>query len=274
MCRVDMHIHTDASDGSWNIEQLINKIQAENIKIFSVTDHNTIKNSKELLLNEQYHLPNTRFILGVELSTRYEGKEYHITAYNFDINNKELNNLLEYTHKQLDDADDKVVDYVFKAGRLQSIDDYDEYDDTGKGGWKALNYLKDKGIINNYNDFFDIANECNAQAVFKHPSEIINIVNQAGGKCFLAHPSAYDDGDLMPIHLLDVWRELGVDGIECYSPYLKDIKESKYYIDYCNKYNLLISAGSDCHGEFVDRKLGYPVVSLNDLNLGDILNPK
>ncbi len=75
----------------------------------------------------------------------------------------------------------------------------------------------------------------------------------------------------MPIDELKMWLELGIDGIECFTPY-NDKKQSEFYIDFCNKNNLMISGGSDCHGDFIkERKLGIPNITLNDLRINKLI---
>lgn len=64
----------------------------------------------------------------------------------------------------------------------------------------------------------------------------------------MAHPSAYVKGDNLSIKILNEWKDYGICGIECYSPYLKSMEDADYYIKFCNENNLMISVGSDCHG--------------------------
>ena len=62
---------------------------------------------------------------------------------------------------------------------------------------------------------------------------------------FLAHATHY------PFELpqdLDLLKSLGLDGIECYYPTYTQ-EEMLYYDTYCKNNNMLISAGSDFHGE-------------------------
>ena len=78
---VDLHIHTTASDGTWTVQELLEFIIKRNIKIFSITDHDTIKNSLKML----YNTPNEIcYCIGVEVSCTYKDQEYHITTYDFD----------------------------------------------------------------------------------------------------------------------------------------------------------------------------------------------
>jgi hypothetical protein len=72
----------------------------------------------------------------------------------------------------------------------------------------------------------------------------------------------------MPDEELKKWIEFGIMGIECYSSY-SSLQDSQEYVKFCQKHNLQISAGSDCHGTFIlERKLGNPKVTLDMVNLG------
>ena len=72
------------------------------------------------------------------------------------------------------------------------------------------------------------------------------------------------------IRALEHWKDMGIKGIECYSQYLKNIDNSRYYVDLCNQYNLCITGGSDCHGGFAGRKLGVPKVTVDMIQLTGI----
>lgn len=263
--KVDLHIHTNASDGTWSVEELLFELRKKDIKVFAVTDHDTIENALKI---KKLELEDQQFIMGVEISTTYQKKEYHITAYDFDYSNVKLLKLLEDNRNKRKMSDIKLIEYVKQSGLLENIEDYHTYEyNRCRGGWKSLNYLKDKMLVNDLKDFFEIANRSQEVVMFEHPLKVIEIIKKAGGNCFLAHPSGYNKGNKFPLAELDRWNEFGIDGIECYSPYLSELTDAKYYIDYCNKNNMLISAGSDCHGTFIDRELGYPKVKYSDIRL-------
>lgn len=150
--------------------------------------------------------------------------------------------------------------------------DYFSYKyDRKRGGWESLNYLLDKGIIKDMEEYFNIVNSSHEELCFRSPNEVIEIIKNAGGHPFLAHPSAYVKGDNLSIKTLNEWKDSGICGIECYSPYLKSMEDADYYINFCNENNLMISVGSDCHGEFNDRILGIPKVDINKLRLDFII---
>lgn len=96
-CQVDMHIHTTASDGTWTVEEVLELIIKNNIKVFSITDHDTIENSVKML----HSIPNNNgYVIGAEISCTYNDEEYHITAYDFDCENSKLNELLKFNQIQ------------------------------------------------------------------------------------------------------------------------------------------------------------------------------
>ena len=92
MAKVDLHIHSDFSDGSNSIEELLSVIQKSNIKIFALTDHDTIEGCKKL---STIVPPNIKFISGIELTCIHDGLKSHILGYNCDFNNEKLNDLIK-----------------------------------------------------------------------------------------------------------------------------------------------------------------------------------
>lgn len=263
--QVDMHIHTTASDGTWTAEELLEHIIKNNIEVFSITDHDTIENSINIL----HCIPNNIcYVIGVEISCTYNNQEYHITAYDFDHKNSKLNELLKFNRIQREEFNIKVIQYVKEINKVKDIKDYYSYQYNRKrGGWDSLNYLIDKNIVKDLREYFEIIKSSNEKLYFKNPREIIEIVKDAGGHSFLAHPSAYEKGEKLSLGVLEEWKNYGISGIECFSPYLKNMEDANYYVRFCEENNLMISAGSDCHGEFNNRALGVPKVNIDKIKL-------
>lgn len=268
-CQVDMHIHTSASDGTWTAEELLEYIIEKNIKVFSITDHDTTYNSIKIISS----IPNDiRYVIGVEISCTYNDQEYHITAYDFDYENVELQELLKFNMQQKNENNTKIIKYLKETNRIKDIEDYFTYKyESNRGGWNSLNYLLDKNIVEDMTGYFEIMKSSNERLCFKNPKEVIEIIKKAGGHSFLAHPSAYEKGEKLSLKVLREWKDYGISGIECFSPYLKNREDADYYVKFCNDNNLMISAGSDCHGEFNNRTLGVPKVVMDEVKL-DFLN--
>ncbi|ABW17683.1 PHP domain-containing protein [Alkaliphilus oremlandii] len=268
--QVDMHIHTTASDGTWTMEKLLEFILKSNIKLFSITDHDTIENSIKMF----HRVPdNINYVIGTEISCTYDMEEYHITAYDFDYRNSKLNGLIEFNQIRRKEFNRKIIEFVKEIDKITDITDYFLYKyDRNRGGWESLNYLLDKNIVGNLKEYFEIVKLSNKKIRFKSPQEVIDIIKDAGGHPFLAHPSAYKNGGKLPAEVLKEWKAYGISGIECFSPYLRNIEDGNYYVKFCNENNLMISAGSDCHGEFNNRALGIPKVGVDEIRLDFMKN--
>lgn len=263
--KVDMHIHTTASDGTWTLEELLQQINDKEIKVFSITDHDRIMNSVKML---DMVPEGIEFHVGAEISCTYRDKEYHITAYDFDINHEGLLDLLQDNLERRLSFNEKIVAYTMSIGKIESMDDFADYEFDGKrGGWKSINYLIDKGIISSLSEYFQLIIESQEELIFRHPQEVIDIIKSAGGYAIMAHPSAYVDEGTLDLEILKKWKAYGISGIECYSPYLEKIEDADYYVQFCQENNLMISAGSDCHGDFAGRSLGVPEVYIDQVKL-------
>ena len=85
--KVDLHMHSRASDGSDWIPGLLRKIQKLGIRTFALTDHDTVKGVQRM---EKIVPDGIRFIRGIELSCKTEVAKCHILGYNYDLKQKEF----------------------------------------------------------------------------------------------------------------------------------------------------------------------------------------
>lgn len=226
-----MHIHTVASDGTWDVAELKEELKKNKIHIFSVTDHDSVDNIKNMqeILNPK---DNLIFLPGVELSAEHQGREYHLTLYNFDINDSRLLNLMEWTNQNKLSSNADYIRYISKKHKNVSFEDFERYENNRKrGGWKSANYMIDKGIHKDIPEHLKDVYASGIKAELKSPEEVIRVAKESGGKIFLAHPSYHYRNTFMPEEELKFWLELGIDGIECFSPY--NGGRGDYYIDFC-----------------------------------------
>lgn len=259
--KIDLHMHSYHSDGKLNCKGLVDEIKKAGIGLFSLTDHDTIsglEEMKEAIKNEAVD-----FIPGVEIATRFEGKEYHLTVYGYNPENRDFLDLIEEIKKVRTDYDLAIVRFLEPKVSIKDFLAFE--DDPYIGGWPSLNFFKHLGIVESIHDYFKISDACPAVMVFPDPKRIIETAHQAGAAVFMAHPSSNGPGGLDK-RVLDYFREIGLDGLECFSPYTKSDEEVQYYIDYCDQYGLMKSGGSDYHGGFVGRSIGVPHVTSDDIS--------
>jgi predicted metal-dependent phosphoesterase TrpH len=269
--KVDLHIHSYASDGTWPTEKIINSALDKEIMLISITDHDEIKMTEEAVNISRKKKIN--YLKGVEISSTLNGELFHILAYGIDVNNKELNKLLENNRNMLDEKDDNTIKYLINNGYNIDFQKYLNYEnDPTRGGWKALNFLIDEKLCIDVGDYFGRLFKDKHEIQFPefpHPEEVIRIIKRADGIPILAHPY-YTPIELPVAERLGVFKEIGIDGFECFHPnHSKDI--TRLCLEWCKKNNTIITAGSDCHGDFIKtRRIGEPIAYIEDINLGKL----
>ena len=266
---VDLHIHTNASDGTWDRHELTEKLMENDIDLFSITDHDTIENSKAIIDELEGH--RLKYAIGAEISCTYMDKTYHVTAYSFDPNDTSLLQLLQENRRVWNDNNARMIKLLEADNPRVDYSKYKSYHyETNRGGCKSLNFLLDLGLVKDSPEHCNLLEKLGNRLFYKDPETIISTIKRAQGVSFLAHPNVYFQGQNLPTEQLKKWIEFGVSGIECYSS-RPGLVMSEDYARFCKKNNLLISGGSDCHGTFLSRKLGNPRITLDTLNMGSLL---
>lgn len=267
--KIDLHIHTTASDGTWEPEYVAELAAKSNIGLISITDHDETANIKR---GEAAALKyGLNYIRGVEISSFQDGEVFHILGYGADLNNRDFIDLIDNNRYLLQKKDDDFVKNLIDKGYNINLEDYDAYEHkSSRGGWKALSFLIDAGLCSDAADFFNNLYEKEGETSFPdfpEASHVINIIKKAGGVPVLAHPY-YTPSDVPVEKRLSAFYELGVLGFECYHPN-HNSRIIKECVDWCRKNNTIITAGSDCHGSFIlTRHLGEPAAYIDDVNLG------
>lgn len=275
---IDLHTHTNYSDGTWNLKKLLEEAEKTKIEVLSITDHDRIDAYKELERINANDLFSGRIVTGVEFSTVFDGVTFHLLAYDFDY--KKLANFIyeNYESKKIDLK--KEFDYMIESCNKNNIKlgnlEYKE-----NMGWpidiifpeikkheENRKYFKQK----EWDDIDVFYNSCVTNKKFPvfvdfsihYPKAdvVAGAVRKAGGKTFVAHVFRYylDDS----IGFLDVLKQSNViDGVEAYhSSFLEE--QTKTLKKYCRDNNLFMSGGSDCHGDKkADRKIGIGYGNLN-----------
>lgn len=264
MRTIDLHIHSNCSDGSDSVEELAKKIKEANIEIFSLTDHDTIEGCK--LMQKFFQ---NGFIKGVELTCLVDDIKCHILGYGVDIQNPKLNQLIEkgkiLRRKKLETRINylrEVWDFHFTQEELNWL-----YSRKSVVKTHLANILVNRGLAdNNIAAMEKYLNGCKTGNTRFDGAEAIGTIQAAGGIAVWAHPLG-GEGE---IHIdsktflarLEKMLRYKIQGLECYySRY--DNQEIKFLVECANKYNLFITGGSDYHGTNKD----IPLIKLNTENI-------
>lgn len=289
---IDLHIHTNISDGELSPKEIIDEAVNNKASIISITDHDTIDAYTDDLIK---YANNNKIDLipGVEISTKSHGVGIHILGYNIDIHS----NILK---KQLEDLRNIRHEYLYNVGKKLKelgyeidIEELDKIDAVTKAhiSLQIINNLNNKekllkefGHIPNKGEFIEnIMNE-NCPAYVKKrsitPLEAANIIRKAGGKVVLAHPVAYEHQDnLTDLDIQEIIEEIIPDGIEAnYIFYDRDenrYNESEKWKKIAKKNNLFTTIGSDFHTKSSKHALIGLInenIHISDEEINDIIN--
>ena len=263
---IDMHTHTNYSDGDLSPQELIRLAIDKRIGTLAITDHDTIEGIKKVNKNEDIIVDSgIEIINGIELSAKSNKGRMHILGYGIDLNNKALN-------KKMIDLKDNSINSVLSImeqikrdyGIRFSYEDIKELVNANHNlGRPDLAKLCIKyGYANAVQDAFDkylidAYNKTRQTGKGLQYQECLELIANSGGIPVLAHPKSLELSEKDFLILLKDMISCGLKGIEVYhSSHTKE--EMKYYLEIANKYDLLISGGSDYHGKTVkpDIELG------------------
>jgi predicted metal-dependent phosphoesterase TrpH len=246
---VDLHMHTNYSDGRWPAPQLIDYLVGEHFDLVAVTDHDRVDKVAEIqALAAEKHLP---VLAGVEMSTQWNGNMAHLLCYGFDpaqnylqsVTTKVAQLQLENTYAVNDEL--KRQGYTFPRHEVVL---------AANGGTLRLpsdniRLLLEHGHVATYRAGLQMIEKAGFHSIMADMGETVDAAHRSDALCLIAHPGRRERGfTFYDTGLLDQLRiDVPIDGIEVYHPYhTPDVIEM--YLDYVQKHDLLLSTGSDSHG--------------------------
>ena len=116
---IDLHTHTNYSDGTWDLSRLLKEAEIRKINVLSITDHDTIKAYKELETIDYKKIYSGKIITGVEFTTVYNGVSFHMLAYDFDY--KKLDIWIQKNYENNKPNLQKEFDYMIKSCKENNI---------------------------------------------------------------------------------------------------------------------------------------------------------
>ncbi len=242
--KIDLHSHTNYSDGFNSPQELIDKAKGKGIEVLSITDHDNLAGIAEA--SEYGRKVGVEIIPGVEISSDIMDREIHILGYFVEPGNPELERYLEFFRAERLKRADRIVRKLNTLGISLKLDDVLKFArNSAVGRPHIAQALAEGGYTNSYYEAFNkyIGNGCPAyeKKVHVSPRSAFKIISDSGGLSFIAHPG------VMPEHILKELIEAGVDGIEVIHPSHSQ-QLVKFYKGIVNEYFLLESGGSDYHG--------------------------
>lgn len=264
--KIDLHNHTLHSDGVLTSEELLKRAINNKVDVFALTDHDSVFGCDEI---EQLSKgTKVRIIKGLELSTYYKGESVHIIC--LFKNNKIPKEMLDFSNELLEKRRKRAIDMMNNIHNIYGLKvDIKRLLDESQIITRA-NMLRNVAEENNmsYKDAqFYISNESKAYIPSTKLSveDGLKLAREANCFCIFAHPCLIKKQELVEEIL-----KFGFDGIEVRYPSKKN--SEKHFKKLAKKYNLLISAGSDCHGDSTHSDIGTCALNENEFKpIADIL---
>jgi predicted metal-dependent phosphoesterase TrpH len=242
----DLHLHSIYSDATYTPLELIKKAKSMDLACISLVDHDTIRGIKPT--QELARLQDIELIPGIELSSEYEGLEIHILGYFINDENPRLLEKLAFLKKNRIERAYKILRRLEDLGIKLKAETIFEFAKNGVvGRLHIARAMLKQGLIGSIKEAFDkyIGDRSPAYITdFKlNPYEAIDLIKAASGIPVLAHPYILGRDEL-----IGDFAKAGLMGLEVYYP--EHTKEMiQRYLGFAKEYGLLLTGGSDCHGE-------------------------
>ncbi len=279
---IDLHSHTTNSDGTWSTKELLMKAEELKLEVLSITDHDTAKSYIEIEKNESLqNIFKGKLIRGAELNCTFDGIKIEILAYNFDLHpiqewledyytpEKNRERLIEEFHDLVSICNEKGIkienNLLYNPDIEYPVDviynSIIQFQQNRKlfteEQWKNRDlFFRTCTVDKKFPLYRDFSKQMPTLEFFNQ------LIHKHNGKIFLAHLYKYQLNNHIEYLNKMVDKNL-LDGVEVYHSSYTD-EQIKTLEKYCIKKGMLMSGGSDCHGEKKkDRKLGIGYGNLN-----------
>ena len=258
---IDLHVHTFYSDGRDSPEVVLRRAAALGIRTVAITDHDNTNGVRQVqALAQELGLC---LIPAIELTSRWDAcrsapgaGDIDVLGYWIDLDDA---GWCAFERAALEDIHERVAACcacLTAVGYPVSIEALYARNPHYAGLQFLIHEIQDKGYAPDWGDAFSLMMRGWKQVRLSRFTigETIEQVHRAGGVAILAHPKAIEcDGHWLHESDVAALVEMGLDGLEIYHPRL-DREARAYFGALAERFNLLVSGGSDAHGWFDEWK--------------------
>lgn len=265
---IDLHIHSQSSDGAFTVAEIVKEAKRRKIAFMSIADHDSI--GCQLVATDLAGKGGIRYVTGVELNVTFSHKyragkpvSLDFLGYQFDAKNKALAEKLKQMSEYREARGAKILANLNGEFEKEGIAKLTKRDfkaieasvDGVLGRPHIADYLVRKGIVQNRQEAFDkYLVRCNVPKYPLYLEEASRLVRNAGGKIVLAHPNDPHGTSLgvltksLPEQTAIIAESmLGfIDGVECWHS-RSDAQTTNHYLLFAKEHGLMMTGGSDCH---------------------------
>ena len=247
MSRVDLHIHSTASDGRLTPAEIIQEAAERGLTFIALADHDSVDGIASAQAAAQA-FPQLKVIPCVEISTDIPKGELHLLGYFIDYTDDELKATLDrFKNSRLRRAQKMVA----KLENLGIHVDWQQVQEIAGGSSIGRPHIAqamlEKGCITSikqaFNEYLGHDRPAYVERDKMTPEEAVELIVKAKGLPVLAHPLTLSDPEAMTIEL----KAAGLVGIEAYYDGYT-IEEINRLVTLASKHKLIVTGGSDYHG--------------------------
>jgi predicted metal-dependent phosphoesterase TrpH len=252
MSRIDLHTHTNFSDGSFSPTTLVKLAHQKGLHTLAITDHDTTGGLMEAMETTQ-GLP-LELIPGIELSTEFQGRETHILGYFIDLSDSQFQTRLERLRATRLDRIHQILARLHTLNMEISLAEVEHVAGSGTIGRPHIaQLLIEKGYVKGMKEAFErflgVRGTAYVRRAVPEAAEIMRWITDAGGIPILAHP--YWEGLNADETVLSCRNlvEQGLRGLEVFYGAFS-ARQISLNLQLTRQFGLLVTGGSDFHGTF------------------------
>jgi len=248
---IDLHTHTNCSDGTDSPAQLVNKALAEGLSVLAITDHDTTSGWNAA---QQGLRSNLSLVLGAEISClTKDGISVHMLGLLFDGAHRSMQEMLENTRDGRIPRARKMIELLNAGGISISMDDVEAVKPVGAtlGRPHIADALVKNGVVASRDEAFTDLLHNNSPYYVAHlaptPEDAISMIRSAGGVAVIAHPFASHRGQVLSVEDFLPLKNAGLNAIEVNHRDHSN-EERNALAEIARELDLVITGASDYHG--------------------------
>ncbi|PIE68954.1 MAG: phosphatase [Deltaproteobacteria bacterium] len=250
MAEIDLHTHSTASDGTLTPTELVKHAHSLGLRALAVTDHDTTRGLDEAIQAGRRY--GVEIIPGCELSVTFQPGFMHIVGLWISPDAPYLNAVFKDLHEKRATRNTRIIAKLNDLGMDITYQEVlDLAGDATVGRPHIARVLLGKNLVASINEAFTTYLGATGKAYVPKdklsPERAIQVLKQEQATIILAHPYSLDltgEAEAATIERLAQW---GIDGLEAYYS-LHSPRQTRHYLDLCERLHLLPSTASDFHG--------------------------
>lgn len=250
MAGIDLHLHTTYSDGSYTPSEVVTMAHQAGVSTLAITDHDTTDGLPEAF--SQASAFEVQVIPGIEISSRFLGKETHILGYFVGWQDSTLQCRLLHMRETRRTRIPKIISKLLQLGLPITEEEVKKMAGSGSMGRPHIaQVILAKGYVTSVKEAFERYLGQGAAAFVPRElpdaTEVISWIREVGGVAVLAHPAWVEDKHKGLQPFCEALKEGGLQGLEVfYSTHTS--RQISEYFNLAKRLDLLPTGGSDFHG--------------------------